>query len=670
MEKELLNSAQVQDFLQDFESTAKLEILEDAKEQSEIFEIAQARGINLKESKDLAGFKCVYCFADIANKNKARLPKKALLKALPTLVGKPVDIDHLRNRVVGVLIDSRYIVKDDKVIAYGILFKANFPEDWSVAEKKFKDGKLSVSYEIFCPQNKRKQNADGTYSLEEQIIAGMAILFDEEPAFTNAKVLELAKDNNISKDLVFASYCCKDIIINGESKCSNCGNCKHEEHASEVLETVKVEPKVEVKPDVVPVTPIPVVIPKIKCANCQHEFEAPKVPTSEIKCSECFAIINDKGELLYPPQIIDFNISCPNCSSRNWRLLKKEDKTAEIKCLSCAKKFGIEFSSITKNELLDKIQFLHEGMVSCKQCGNTIIYSGSSHMQKYDLKCKRCGLAFSHDVTHEQIKKLSKIEEISSKADELKIDKSAIKEEAKGEVTMEKQEEQVVDQTTKPVEVAKVEEAPKVETTPQAESVVAEAKPVEAKVEEAPKVEEKPIEAKVEDKKEEPKPEEAKVEIPKVEEVKPVEIAQVEEKKEEAKAEEKVEEKKKEETKEEKKWKKWTKGVRKIAKKVKDMKKCMKEKEKECASTVEFYKVNAEEISKRRKELGEEGKNLTDREILEDSKFSDAKLVKANKDLETSSIVGLKTNEHSEEWYAKHRQEIDDKAFGRKERTH
>ena len=767
MEKELISSAQVQEFLADFENNATVELLEDAKEKNEIFEIALARGINLKESKDIAGFKCVYCFADIANKNKARLPKKALLKSLPTLVGKPVDVDHLRNAVIGVLIDSRYIVKDESVIAYGILFKSNFPDEWSTIEKKFKEGKVSVSYEIYCPQNKRTQNADGTYSLEEQIIAGMAILFKESPAFPNAKVLELAKEIKTPEELVFASYKCSDIIINGETKCKNCGKCKHVEVARyitedelknfklpdnmELIKTDKgtlVQPKVETpkveekKPKVkcqgcnteldylsipekgmgyiecptckknidqtgkilisntvAPIVPAPIVIQKIKCANCQKVFDAPKCATSEIKCSECFAIINDKGDILYPPQIIDFNISCPSCSSRNWRLLKKDEATGEIKCLSCAKKYAIEFSKVEANALLNMIQFLHVGHISCKQCGYYVGYSGTSQVKDYNLKCKKCGLTFAHDITNEQIKTLSKITEItepinasvsmddlnempaiSSKADELNKDISAIKEEAKGEVKMEqKPVENIVEVSSTPdaksevaevkvataetvipvvakeeekiVEVAKVEEvvAPVVEVAKVEEVVVpvVEVAPiVEAKIEVAPIIEvkvETPVEAKIEDLI-------VKLEIP-IEVSKDIEVV--------------IPVVAKEETKEEKKTKKHKEWLRKLDKKMKEMKKEKASIVKTLEEKIEFYKANAEEINKRRKELGETGKNLSDEELIDNAKFSDAKLIQAN--LETSSIAGTKKTD--EDNLNKYRKEITDKAEGRIKRT-
>lgn len=748
MDNEILTSAIIQEFLADFEQNSTTELLEEGKEQNEIFQIAEARGIKLKDRQCLVGFKTVYTFANKANLNKARLPKKDLLKALPSLVGTPIDIDHQRNYVVGHYIDYRYIVKDESVIAYGIFYKANFENEWENAKKLFKSGKLTTSYEIYSPKNKRTILADGTFELHDMEIGGGALLFKEKPAFADAKVLEIAK-LNIAKEvdnLVYAmKYRCEDLIIHGEKICRKCGKCdleKAEEikkegtghyFTKEELLTKKdeikvAEVKVEAKPVVVapspapvvaPVVPAPIVIPKIKCANCQHEFDAPKVATSEIKCNECFAIINEKGDLLYPPQVIDFNISCPSCSSRNWRLLKKEEDSGQIKCMSCAKKYEITFSKVKSNELLNMLQFLRIGHVSCKQCGHYISYSGSSKVTVYNLNCIKCGLNFTYDIEKDgQVKQLSTIKEITepikssvsidelkempeipSKADELNIDKSAIKEEAKGEVKME----------TKPVEnIVEVVLAsiPPIAKSEVAEVVVASTEPVipvvakeEEKIVEVAKVEEvvalvvevakveevvvPVIEPIVEEKVETPI--EAKItETPKIE-VAPILTEQISILPVEAKTEEIIDASLppevvtlvKEYTKEgmpmkdamKKAWMQYkktkhVKSAKKLVKRVKDLNKEKLEIVKTLSSKIDFYKANAEEINKRRKELGDTAKNLSDEELIDNVKFSDAKLIQAN--LETSSIVGTKKTD--EDTLNKYRNEIRDKAEGRLKR--
>jgi hypothetical protein len=93
---EKITNIQIQEFLQDFEATSELYLLDEGKEKNELVAIAKTKGINLRDNKDLAGFKTIYTFANKANANKARLPKEVLLKALPTMIGKPVDIDHNR----------------------------------------------------------------------------------------------------------------------------------------------------------------------------------------------------------------------------------------------------------------------------------------------------------------------------------------------------------------------------------------------------------------------------------------------------------------------------------------------------------------------------------------------------------------------------------------------
>ena len=136
--KEKITINELQEFLADFEENSETQILEEGKEKDEIIAIAKARGINLKKNRDLSGFKNIYAFANKANKNKVRLPKEKLLKALPTLVGKPIDIDHHRGHVVGHYIDYRYREKDDAVISYGVFYKSHFGDEWGEAKKLFK----------------------------------------------------------------------------------------------------------------------------------------------------------------------------------------------------------------------------------------------------------------------------------------------------------------------------------------------------------------------------------------------------------------------------------------------------------------------------------------------------------------------------------------------------
>ena len=106
---EKLTAASVSEFLEDYLERSETILLEEGKETNDILAVAKARGYNLQNSHDLAGFKTIFTFADKANANKARLPKEKLLKVLPGIIGKPVDIDHIRNYVVGHYIDYRLV---------------------------------------------------------------------------------------------------------------------------------------------------------------------------------------------------------------------------------------------------------------------------------------------------------------------------------------------------------------------------------------------------------------------------------------------------------------------------------------------------------------------------------------------------------------------------------
>jgi len=119
-----LTNVVIQEFLSSFEEKAETTILETGKEKNELEQIAKARGINIKKSRDLAIFKTKYAFTDVANSNGAILPKKDLLKVLPGIIGKPINKNHERDRVIGFYIDYRYLEKSSTIIAYGIFFKS------------------------------------------------------------------------------------------------------------------------------------------------------------------------------------------------------------------------------------------------------------------------------------------------------------------------------------------------------------------------------------------------------------------------------------------------------------------------------------------------------------------------------------------------------------------
>ena len=412
-----ITNLELEFFLEDFRENSETIILEEgSKERDEIIAIAKAKGIILKNSRSLAGFKNIYTLADKVNKNGAILPRQKLLKALPTLVGKPIDVDHLRKYVIGFYIDYRFKERENLVVAYGILFKDNFKNEWDKVKALFKAKKLNTSYEIFCPKNKYKYLDDGSYELTEMEIAGGAILFREDPAFDETKVLELARHSIDEQpaDLVYASidktYKCSDIIIaENEGKmnpCSNCGRCEKAQDNKVEIEIKKTDDKPKE-----PINNVPPVPAKIKCSNCQEELIAPISDT--IKCPKCFAILDKAGQMLHPPQIIDFRISCPSCSSNNWRLLSKAEDTAKIQCLSCSKQYEAKFSTKSNTDVLNKFSFAYFSSVSCHQCGKTLSVAMTSNLKNKIITCNRCGLTFNYDIAkqdkYKQIKEINEL---------------------------------------------------------------------------------------------------------------------------------------------------------------------------------------------------------------------------------------------------------------------
>jgi len=662
---EKLTNIQVGEFLRDFEKNSETTILEEGKEKDELTKIAEARGIKIKGSRDLSVFKTIYAFTDQPNSNGAILPKAELLRVLPQIVGKPININHERRFVVGHYIDYRYKQKDSQINAYGIYYKSNFGKEFEEAKKLLKKKKLSSSFEIWSPKDKRKFKEDGSYELHQMEIAGGALIYEDknnEPSFKDAKVLaigKVAEDSNL--ELVYASKYKEDEIITCKGD-----KCKLEK-AQETL-----SPKE---------TPT---IAKIKCSNCGEEFDSGVI--DKIKCPKCFAILDKSGNMIYPPQIIDFKMLCPNCSTNNWLLLSKKEDKVKVRCSGCSKEYNLAFATEQKKDIIDKINFVYSSKVSCLQCHKPIYVLGTSSLKTKNVKCKKCGLEFSYDITHDRYKKIAKIEEAIPK--ENKIDKTKesseeggqkMAKEKKVEKTSEKKEDKVIKEfaegfgklVEKEMEKSKekiekeVKETPS--TTEKAEEPKVEEK-AEVKVEE--KVEDKKekleakeekldekLEAKVEVKEEIPKAEDAKVELKIEKEEIKVEEKKVEATKKEAPKEEKIEVKKVDKT------DKYIAGIRKIAKKVKELKKEKASLEKK----VELYKNKAKTILERQVELGESCE-LTEEEILNDDKFGKAKaekeLAKAKAELNKgNNIVGAKTIVRDEKWYADRRKAIDKEAF-------
>lgn len=181
----------IESFLRDMTYSSSYSLLECGKDDEELKKIAEKRGIVLP-AVDLAVFKCKYAFVDRTNLNGCELPKDEVEKSLTTLVGKAVDFDHLRGRIVGVWIDAE--LQDDWIVAYGIFFKGNLQEDYEVVQDLLRQNKLRVSFEAY---GSRSFKEDGTYSLADIQFAGGALLIATNPACPGSEVTEMASQRHL-----------------------------------------------------------------------------------------------------------------------------------------------------------------------------------------------------------------------------------------------------------------------------------------------------------------------------------------------------------------------------------------------------------------------------------------------------------------------------------------
>lgn len=654
-----LTKTQLNKLLTQFKEKGETVILEEGKEKSELINAAEKRGILIKGSRDLGVLKTIFCFCDEPNENNDLVPSKEFLKIFPQVIGKPMDYNHEREIILGFYVDYKYILKNKKAITYAVFFKSNYPKLWKKAKKLQKEGKLSSSFEIWSSEKSRKYTKDGVCSLHNMEIAGGALIFEENgvvPAFKNAKVLSMAKKEIEQcidgKCLTCASkYKDADIITAGdiykEEVEKNLAELKaneltdKEEEKPQVIEPKEViEPK---KEEIVPKEPEVVVNPKITCSSCSEEFEI--LPGQlTYKCPKCFSILDSVGTQKYPPQLKDFRLACPNCSSNNWLILKNEENKTILKCQSeiCNKTFEIEFAQEKKNELLDKTAFLYTNTVSCIQCGTMINIAGSSQIKAYEVSCPKCKLTFNYNKTKaikdRQIIKITEIEE--PKIEEEKSSKKGGEEDVKipKEIVEKVKEEEKAPKVEAPKEEVKKEEVPKVE-----EKVVVE----EVKVE-APKVE-SPIE-KVE----------LAPEAPKKASIARRAVKKIMALKKDLRTAKKIQERKEITLKT---------AIKKVASQLILARAEVKKIKKEADEKIELYKEEAKTILKRRDELGKKYVgDLSDKDILNDDKFKTASLekevtlLKASRE-KTDEIVGDKSDEDINSEDEKLSKEIDAKAF-------
>jgi len=224
--------------------TTFIEVAED----KELIDAAKKIGIVLP-SPDLAVLKTVYAEIDKVNRNGVVLPKSAVEKGLPTLIGKQINWEHDgAGRICGYTIDAK--INNDKIEIIGVVFKSLFPEEMDLVKEKFADKKLAVSFEIW---NRNPEDGEsvvhdlenGFRSIDPIIFHGTGLLMTNTPACPKAIVYKLVANVEIENaekivDKIFEdNLICASMAIE-EPKCKNCTSCTCEKEA-EIVEEIKIE---------------------------------------------------------------------------------------------------------------------------------------------------------------------------------------------------------------------------------------------------------------------------------------------------------------------------------------------------------------------------------------------------------------------------------------------
>lgn len=323
---------------------------DEGKESNEVKAIAKKRGIKTP-SKDIALFSCKYAMVDKENLNGCILPRKEVAKALDTLNSKAIDKDHLRKQTVGYWLDAE-LIKDD-IIAYGCFWKSNFPEEYNDIKSRMQEGKVKISFEAW---GNREFNENGSYNLNDLEFAGGALLFDTDPAFPDAEVLNFSSIN--VQQLEFAK------VIEDSNKLIKCKECNTAYTLEESIECPKckrgaMHTKKEMEDEIKKMEN------EMKDMSDDKEKEKMKIKITEMKkkMNEMHKSIQDNIEesrmnFNFDNQTIArmmYETECPSCNTLGWNDILNidfENDKVKSRCPNCN---GINMYDLTPSvEIIKK----------------------------------------------------------------------------------------------------------------------------------------------------------------------------------------------------------------------------------------------------------------------------------------------------------------------------
>lgn len=247
------NKKIISEALLDLAKTSITKII-DSKDDKELINLASKLGIVIP-SPDLAVIKTVYAEIDKVNRNGVVLPKNAVEKGLPTLIGKNINWEHDgAGRICGYIIDAKIV--EDKIEIIGVIFKSLFPDEMDGVKEKFESKELAVSFEIW---NRNPDNGEsvihdlenGYRSIDPITFHGCGLLIANKPACPKAIVYKLVASKEVMEaekivDKIFdENLICASMAIE-EPKCKNCTTCTCEKKEVKIVEEiVKIEEKAQ-----------------------------------------------------------------------------------------------------------------------------------------------------------------------------------------------------------------------------------------------------------------------------------------------------------------------------------------------------------------------------------------------------------------------------------------
>lgn len=217
----------------------------------------------------LGFFHFIYAPIEESNRNNVRLAEEAVEDAITQLRGTQANINHDRLGGCGSIIDA-WVTENDEIEIVTSFFKTLYPKDYEKALELYEKGELFVSFELRVAKKDIELLADKTRRLHKVEFEGVGILLGENPAYPNARALEMAMQkiesmlNEDSPELVFANA--KEIS-------------KHWTRIGELLEKT-ISEKQEEK------TTSEEASYKCECLECGKVFTS-KEHCKDTKCPEC-----------------------------------------------------------------------------------------------------------------------------------------------------------------------------------------------------------------------------------------------------------------------------------------------------------------------------------------------------------------------------------------------